>query len=101
VEESEQGSSASHPVRLAWLSALQSSDGSIDNDAVMQLGNGNRDECEKVVGLTFARTNTFDRVDRRLIGPEILLHKNGKVLARSKLTLEASVKRLVSTGQIN
>jgi hypothetical protein len=86
-------------VRVGWLSTV-GGEGNLDGEAVAALGRGDRSSAESVLGSRFARTQTYDRVDCRLIGPELQLYQHGGLNRRSQLLLEAAAVLLVKNDQI-
>jgi hypothetical protein len=100
---SQSGNSASHPVRVGWLSTVGvGGGGHLPSDAALAVGRGNRLRLGEVFGGKFARTSTYDRVDPRLVGPQVQFTsaKSGNLTSRSKLLLEAALLLLVKNKQI-
>jgi hypothetical protein len=105
----EEGTAATHPVRVHWWSKvaatggladstdLTDSRGSLGRQPVLDLAAGIATDA---VDTKFSMTKFYLRVDKRLIGPHIILNKGGTIRARSKIVLEAAVALMVARQQI-
>jgi hypothetical protein len=105
----EEGTAATHPVRVHWWSKVAGTGGSADSaDSTDSNGSlGRKPVLDLAAGIAtdaadtkFRMTKTYSRVDRRLIGPRIFLNKGGTIRAASKLVLEAAVALMVARQQI-
>jgi hypothetical protein len=108
----EEGTSATHPVRVHWWSKVAGTGGSAGSadstDSTDTRGSlGRQPVLDLAAGIStdavdtkFSMTKTYSRVDRRLIGPRIILNKGGTIRVRSKIVLEAAVALMVARQQI-